>query len=51
MTRSSRWPKAGRMCNRSRLAIASTVEGSEVWRYDLKLWIGHSFEGATYLPR
>jgi len=20
------------------------------WRYDLKLWIGHLFEGATYLP-
>jgi len=20
-------------------------------RYDLKLWIGHSHEGATYLPR
>jgi hypothetical protein len=21
------------------------------WRYDLKLWIGHSLEGAAYLPR
>jgi predicted ATP-dependent endonuclease of OLD family len=21
------------------------------WRYDLNLWIGHSLEGAAYLPR
>jgi hypothetical protein len=32
---------------------ASGVEGRDGWveRYDLNLWIGHPFEGATYLPR
>jgi hypothetical protein len=31
--------------------VQANVIGDREWRYDLKLWIGHPFEGATYLPR
>jgi len=31
-------------------AMGAAIE-PERWRYDLKLWVGHLFDGAAYLPR
>jgi hypothetical protein len=33
------------------VALGMSTEDAKERRYDLKLWIGHSHEGATYLPR
>jgi hypothetical protein len=31
--------------------VLFTGSMAAAWRYDLNLWIGHSLEGAAYLPR
>src|SRR5690606_34118032 len=46
----------GRACplrvtsRRPRSSVSPTSSAMYASRYDLKLWIGHSHEGATYLP-